>query len=274
MFGVCGLMGHQNPTHLKSSIGRSHPQYPQAEYDATEKGMDPCLCGAPEGVCLGAVRGFKVRVVLCCVHMYICIYVYIFIFFHISTLSSERIHDRSILSRIPDHHPFHQPKHPPQQYLPLPQQIARLGCAADHLFDRFIVDHTGRIVVIDRREGPEGGEDGAVFLDLGDGVRPPRLLAARAVPAGAVVYEGRSRLVRPLGCGNGDDGGAKISVYTCIYICMWDQLSPFHIMYPHTNTYTEYPRVVLVVGPHALPLDPLAVFSSAYDAEGTREVYG
>ena len=35
--------------------------YCLAEYDADEKGIDPCLCGAGPGVCLGRVRGFKVR---------------------------------------------------------------------------------------------------------------------------------------------------------------------------------------------------------------------
>ena len=42
----------------------------------------------------------------------------------------------------------------------------------------------------------------------------------------------------------------------------------------HKLTHTGYPQVILVVGPHALPLDPLPLFSSTFDDAGGREVYG
>lgn len=51
---------HSNATPT-TPIPTNNPTRSQAEYDATEKGIDPCLCGAPEGVCMGAMRGFKVR---------------------------------------------------------------------------------------------------------------------------------------------------------------------------------------------------------------------
>ena len=73
---------------------------------------------------------------------------------------------------------------------------------ADPVFGQFCLDHAPALEVIDRRDGPEG--DGTVFLDCGVKGQPPRLLVTRAVGLGEVVYEGRSRVVRPLGDGGGE----------------------------------------------------------------------